>query len=151
MKLDEEVIQNMTDAIRAGNYVKTACALCGISQPVHYRWMKKGRANVSPLYRKYMVAIIHAEAALEGEVVQSWVGATKFDWHASKEFLARRFPDTWADKSKVEMTLQGPNGGPININNNVDLTILSDEELRNLEALVRKTTKPGDDPEGDGE
>ena len=147
-KLNDSLIAKMCKYIKAGNYVKVACDKSGISYPVHYRWMSKGRRGVAPIYVKYMKAIKQAEAELESRIVEHWTDQTQFDWHAAKEFLARRFPDSWGGKENVVVTHQGEIN--YNVQFNIDFSLLSDEELTTLEKLIRKATKPGADPEGTG-
>lgn len=149
MKLTEEVIEEMCKLIKEGNYVKTACAKVGISYPVHYRWIHKGRNGVAPIYVQYMRRIQQAEAEMEARIVKSWTDQVNFDWHAAKEFLGRRFPDTWGGRENVVVKHTGL--VTHNVNVSFDFSKLNDEELDILEKLVRKASKPGSDLDGESE
>ncbi|MGR5997055.1 hypothetical protein ACT7DF_12880 [Bacillus cereus] len=43
MKLNDELINRLTQYIKVGNYIETACALVGISRSIVYVWLKQGR------------------------------------------------------------------------------------------------------------
>lgn len=145
--LNDETIANLCDAIRMGNYVKTACACIGISYATFHRWMKKSREpGCKPIYAKLAQEIAAAEAEIESKVVKNWLDQTPSEWQASRDFLARRFPDRWANKEKREIT--GANGGPlqtVGISANVDLSKLTDEELAILEKIASKLTPQEED------
>lgn len=151
--LDDRMIKELCDAIRMGNYVKTACASCGVAYPTYYKWMKKSRMEgCKPIYTKLAREIAKAEAEVESKVVKCWLDQTPTEWQASRDFLSRRFPDRWANKEKREIT--GPGGGPlqtIGIAANVDLSKLTDEELSMLEKIASKLTPSDDESDFDGE
>lgn len=151
--LNDEVISNLCDAIRMGNYVKTACACIGVSYASYHRWMKKSReVGAKPIYVKLAQEVAAAEAEIESKVVKNWMDQTPTEWQASRDFLARRFPNRWANKEKREIT--GANGGPlqtVGIASNVDLSKLTDEELAALEKIASKLTPSDDGPDIDGE
>ncbi|MGR5961067.1 hypothetical protein ACT7DM_29115 [Bacillus cereus] len=46
MKLNDELINRLTQYIRVGNYIETACALVGISRSIVYVWLKQGRRAI---------------------------------------------------------------------------------------------------------
>lgn len=157
MKLTDELITEICGYISLGNYIRTACGACGISYPVFYRWMKHGRDQKAPIYVKFHDEVKRAEAELESKVVANWQKQIPYDWHAAKEFLGRRFPKSWGAQDKNALMQLGPDGEPIEIEQgdpgnqmNLDLTLLSDEEVENLEKLVRKASKPESLNEGEG-
>lgn len=154
-QLDESLIDEICQAIRMGNYVKTACQLVGIPYNTYYRWMSAAKqAGNKPIYYKFATEVAKAEAEIEAKVVKCWVDQTPHEWQACRDFLARRFNKNWGNKDKVEHT--GANGGPmqtINMAANIDLSQLTDEELNMLEKINRKLTPSdiGPDPGGEGE
>ncbi|PFU38352.1 hypothetical protein COK88_31100, partial [Bacillus cereus] len=46
MKLNDELINRLTQYIKVGNYIETACALVGISRSIVYVWLKQGRRAI---------------------------------------------------------------------------------------------------------
>ena len=66
-------------------------------------------------------------------------------------WLKNRQPDKWREKRETELT--GKNGGPIEVKNtDIDLTGLTDEEIKKLEEIASRV-KPGnsgDDSSGKG-
>ena len=138
--LNDQLIVDLCHAIRQGNYVKVACASCGISMNSFYGWMKKGeQPGCKPIYAKLVREVGMAESEIENKVVKCWVDKCPTDWQASRDFLARRFPQRWSNKERREIT--GADGGPIqsiNVATNIDLSKLSDEELEALEKITAK-------------
>lgn len=148
-KLSDELITEICGYISLGNYIRTACQCCGISYPLFYRWMKHGREAKAPIYTKFYNEVKRAEAELEAKVVSNWQKQIPYDWHAAKEFLGRRFPKTWGAQDKSTLAMIGPDGEFIQLEEgqetsqpNLDLSLLSDEEVEHLEKLVRKASKP---------
>lgn len=157
-KLNDDLITEICGYISLGNYIRTACAACGISYPVFYRWMKHGRENKAPIYVKFYNEVKRAEAELESKVVANWQKQIPYDWHAAKEFLGRRFPKSWGAPDKNALQQIGPDGEPIAVlgegqdtesQAGLDLTLLNDEEVDQLEKLVRKASKPESLTEGE--
>ena len=55
---------------------------------------------MSGRYRDLYEAVCQAEAAVEGSSLRTWRRSK--DWHAHKEFLARRFRPRWGDDIQPE-------------------------------------------------
>lgn len=68
---------------------------------------------------------------------------------ATIEFLARKYPDDWARKTKHEIT--GKGGGAIQVDSAFDLNKLTLDELRQLRELRQKMEKRPDDEGDDGD
>jgi predicted phage-related endonuclease len=81
-----------------------------VRQELYHRWRSEGEKlllkiekGVDPstfseeqlLYLDLATRILTAEAQVEDTLATSWQGAALDDWKAAKEFLARRFPNTW--------------------------------------------------------
>ncbi len=97
-----EKIDEICQFIRAGNYQKTAAAICGIKERTWYNWIEKARARKRPNKKQLhlLQSISQAEAEFEGFHVQKIFNSK--DPRISLEMLARRFPDRWAAISKSE-------------------------------------------------
>lgn len=48
-KLNKTLTKKMCKYIEEGNYITTACKLCGIERHTHYDWMKHGKKVLSRL------------------------------------------------------------------------------------------------------
>lgn len=143
-KLTEELQNEFTRLISAGIYVRQACEYVGISEATIYVWMARGSTEIlrlendpkaKPLakeapYVEFFRKVKKAENASEVRAVTYWQEEIKTDWRAAKEFLARRFPDRWS--ARLELT--GADGGPIQVNTNVDVVTLEQKVLAVLEA-----------------
>ena len=42
-KLTPELREEIVELLKAGNYIKTACAVVGINKTTFYQWLKKGK------------------------------------------------------------------------------------------------------------
>jgi hypothetical protein len=55
-----------------------------------------------------------AETDCEDEIVRHWLKAIPNNWQAGKEYLARKNPDKWGSKEKMDVTSNGESiGKPI--------------------------------------
>src|SRR5688500_14704222 len=101
-KLTSEVQQRLVSAIASGNYLEPACAYAGIDYSTFRRWIERGEQAERGLYREFRDAIRRAEAEAEIRVVAHWQRQVPESWQASRDFLARRFPDRWGPKDRLE-------------------------------------------------
>lgn len=106
-KLTPEVKKRLLDAIRAGNYYEAACQYAGISYATFWRWMQQGENAKSGQYRDFREAIIAAEAEAEVRMVAQWQAQIPDDWRAARDFLARRFPQRWAQQQTIDLQHAG--------------------------------------------
>lgn len=125
----------VVDLVRAGNYIRPIATYVGVSHSTLYDWMKRGQAAIDAAdeadaleweegtkgedvlvydgipelerpYAKFFIEVTKASQEAEVRSVTAWSVATRTDWRAAKEFLARRFPDRWGE-NPVEITLTG--------------------------------------------
>lgn len=148
VKLCEAIIDDVAELVGKGNFIKTACAAVGISYPAHYRWMQKGRDGIAPLYVKYYQAITKAEADAEINAVNAWRKEIPHDWRAAKDFLTTRFNKDWGKQGTVTVQHQGSVHQDM-LSSGLDFTKLTDEEVDQLEQLIRKATVVGSNPSGE--
>jgi transposase len=136
-KLTAEVQERIVQAIRAGNYAEAACQAAGISPSSLYRWLARGQQEPGR-YREFRQAVLRAEAEGEVHAVATVRRAMAEDWRAALAYLERRHPARWQRQQRTELT--GPDGGPIRTQRDagIDLSKLSDEELRLLEQLSER-------------
>lgn len=112
-KLTPEVKKRLLDSLRLGNYYEAACAYAGIDYRTFRNWMKRGEEASSGQYFQFFHAVKRAEMEAESRMVAQWQSHMRHDWRAAKDFLARRFPERWANREKTEVT--GKDGGPIEV------------------------------------
>lgn len=125
-KLTADVQERICQKIREGNYYEAACAFAGVDYATFRRWMEKGEtANTGP-FREFCEAIQRAVAEAEVAVVAQWQADMPGNWQASRDFLARRFPDRWGPRERKELT--GKGGGPISTESRIIILPAKDRE-----------------------
>lgn len=118
--LTPEVQKRICDAIRAGNYLEAAAAYAGVSTETVRLWLIRGKDEGSGIYWDFCTAYAKAEADSEVSLVADWRAGAKKDWRASRDLLARRFPDRWKEQQAVDHTTAGQRIGGITI---TDVTV----------------------------
>lgn len=140
LKISDEIIEKVANAMRAGAYVETAAAINGISKQTLYAWFKKGNEKPNSIYKRLIDAVEKAQA--EGEmrdllnVDKSAMGrdfqyernkdgslalngegnpivkstGSLASWQASAWRLERKFPRKWGRLDRLETS--GPDAGP---------------------------------------
>ena len=150
-KLTSELQSRIVQAIQAGNYIETAAAYAGISKNTLFDWLRRGarekervagkpRARVRKEEAPYVEFSDSVEKALAEAEVRDVVNVMKAadggQWQASAWRLERKFPDRWGHKAKIQQEISGPGGQPVSVA--VDLSVLTDEELRSLESITKR-------------
>lgn len=128
-KLTRELQDAFVGHIRAGNYIETSAALCGINKDSVYEWLKRGKRAKSGVYREFSDAVTKADAEFEDRMLSMIEACAPKDWKAAAWRLEHRKPRRYKQKQHIEHT--GKRGGPIETR---ELSQLSDEQL---EAIAR--------------
>jgi hypothetical protein len=100
------VEERILSAISAGNYLEAAAAYGGISYDTFNEWRKA--------FPEFSEAVEQAQAQAEVVVVAHWKKAIPDNWQAARDFLARRHPDRWGPKERLQ--LGGDPNAPLIIN-----------------------------------
>lgn len=113
-KYTPEVVERITQAIRNGMTYELACQYAGISHETFYRWMNE-KAEFSAAVKE-----------AEGAGAMTWLeaiqkAADRGEWTAAAWKLERRYPQ-----------LYGRRVVDANVKAQIDVTKLSDDELRTL-------------------
>lgn len=128
-KLTEDVEAKLIEWIRAGNYIETAAALCGVSKGTVFGWLRRGQEQRRGRYRDFLNAVRGAQAQAESRMLLYIEKSAKKDWRAAAWRLEHMRPRRYAQSQRIEHT--GRRGGPIETR---ELSRLSDDEL---EAIAR--------------
>ena len=159
-KISKEIIQQICELVRVGNYIEVAAAFVGIQKETLFRWLRKGRAeialreegrtskvnsvemaNLVALCAEFVVMLDKAKAEAEARDVVTIQKASVTDWKAAAWRLERKHGKRWGkadqlhvttDREPLEATGQaGDELGETSING-IDPALLEDEEGREL-------------------
>jgi len=132
LKLTEERVTAILDALRLGVTQENAARYAGIHPSTYYRWLEEGGSdNAAPEFREFKVSVEKARAEAEVRNVAIIADAAKRGtWQAAAWFLERSMPKDWSATRKTELT--GADGGPVSVS--VDTETLESR----LSALVAK-------------
>ena len=89
----------------AGNYYEPACAMRGLIIPPFASGCKGDRRS-RPIFRVFE-EVKRAEAEAEARMVAQWQAQVPNDWKAARDFLARRYPERWAQKERIDLEHSG--------------------------------------------
>ena len=106
-KLTPEVRKRLINAIMAGNYYEPACRYAGVDYSTFRKWMQKGEQAKSGQYFEFFEEVKRAEAEAEARMVAQWQAQVPNDWKAARDFLARRYPERWAQKERIDLEHSG--------------------------------------------
>ncbi len=171
LQLPKEKRETLLKLISAGNYQRTACRAAGVSEWTFHDWKKKGDqaredkengvalTEVQEELLWFVDELDEARAKAEAALVARWyTEAADGDWRAAERFLAKAFPERWADPAtRLEVT--GAQGGPVaqlSAHMHVLTEADGDKQRKVLEALVESGDLPKDvleawDGEDDGD
>ncbi len=112
----EAVTAKIAAAVLSGMHLSPAAEANGVPAETACEWMRRGenRHRSRPenaLYAQFAAKIREAEAGAERAAVTYWRAQIPDNWQAARDFLARRFPQRWANVEKQQHS--GPNDGPI--------------------------------------
>ena len=106
-KLNDDIIKEIADLIRKGNYIDVACASKGINKQSYLNWLKVGSRlpeDSARLEKKFSLAILQAEAEsiiLMNDNIREHARNT---YKADAFRLERRFANKYGKKTEIEIT-----------------------------------------------
>lgn len=103
-KLTHEVQERIVKVLANGGHYVTAATAAGVDYTTFRNWMLQGTQARSGQYFDFFHAVKAAEAQAEADAVEAWKGAIPESWQAARDFLARRFPERWSDKARVDVS-----------------------------------------------
>lgn len=111
--LTPEVQAKILEAIRAGNYKATACALAGVHRDSLLYWEQRAEQNEEP-YASFIEAFRQAEAEAESTLLAEiknaqpaipGEGGRGADvWTSRAWIMERRWPKRWASRVRTAVT-----------------------------------------------
>lgn len=133
-KLTRHMKEEIISVIRMGNYREVAAEFVGIDNATFSRWMT---APATPLQRALQTEVLRAEREAEIRQVARVIRAAQDSPEHAKWWLERKFPSRWSRKESLNISASLPSVAPATL----DLTSLSDDELRQLEDLTLKASR----------
>jgi transposase len=112
-KLTPELQERICTALRAGNYMETAAAFCGVTKDTLYKWLKKGALpGARGIYRGFSDGVEKAQAEAETRSVALIAKAAATQWQAAAWHLERTKPHRFGRRV---LELSGQDGGPMRV------------------------------------
>ncbi len=109
--LNDGMIAALSDVIAKGNYLTTACQLCGIHETTLNGWLHQANddlvAGKETGFTKLFFALKEAEAQAEANLVAvvREAAEVKREWIPAITFLERRHPDRWGRKDRTRIDI----------------------------------------------
>lgn len=136
-KLTEELASVIIGFIERGNYRTTAAAMAGVNDNTFKAWMLHKTEPYVSFQKRMLEAEAFAEASQLAKIIESDETAD------AKWYLARKFPDRWAETRRVDLS------GRLDVGVKVDGSALSDPKAREaLETLTDWLIDHGDTEPG---
>ena len=155
LKLNDGMIAALSEAIAKGNYIYTACNLCGITDACFRQWRDRaeqddtrGLTEDESLYLRLFTALKKAEAEAESKLVDVVRKSAVEDkqWLPAMTFLERRHPDRWGRRDRI----QGGNTYNINIEKAlIDATGKLEDGLDKLAARLENVPQITQETQGE--
>jgi hypothetical protein len=130
-------------------FIRAAAEQCGIRSSAHYEWLRTDSdyAQRFGVVDRIVVQSLEDEMVRRGRdgypVLKSVAGQavrmTEYSDQLLMFALRGRRPEVYGDRFKGEIS--GPNGGPIQTQSRIDLSLLTDEQLAQFEALALAAAK----------
>lgn len=119
-KLTKELIEEIAQYLRAGNYIETTAALVGIHRDSIYEWLKRGNAEIErvsksnrarirkreEIFVEFTDTVKKAQAQAEAMLVSLIGQAAQKNWTAAAWRLERKYPDKWGRTERNVATAQ---------------------------------------------
>lgn len=107
IKLTLELITKISESIRVGNYIETACAKNGINKDTLHAWLRLGcDAPTQSLYYRFSDAVTKAQAESEArdiDIIDK--AALSGIWQAAAWRLERKFNSRWGRPNKLQVEI----------------------------------------------
>jgi hypothetical protein len=127
-RISKDVIDEICESIRAGNYFEPSCIRAGVAKSTAYNWLKRAARELEraaesktgkikqseALFVAFLDAVKKAEAEAEAWDVQVIRTAALFGhWQAAAWRLERKHNDRWGRRQAIEHS--SPEGKPVRV------------------------------------
>ncbi len=144
-KLTKGVADKICRALRIGAFMECAVSVGGVGRSTVYTWLRTGEEDIKKKRRtiaaKFKREFDKASAEAEFRKLQVIDNAAMRegdpDWKAAAWMLERKWPDRWARRQVLSVTRDDG----VMTSTMLDLQNLTDVELRELRALIKKGAK----------
>jgi hypothetical protein len=138
-RLTPEIAQRIVDSIRQGAPLQVSAQAAGIPPGTFWEWMARGEGRsdrpTTRLYAEFAERVRKAEAEAHLRTIGTIKTAIDTgSWEAARAWLRMRWPQHYAERTEIS----GPGGSPIAVEIASLLSTLSDEELAELVARLKK-------------
>lgn len=124
-------------AIRAGNYIHTACMAAGLSEKTFRTWIRKGKLGEEP-FASFWAEMRQAVAQAEVTRLRLVEAASLVNWQAAAWMLERRNHKRWGRRIDQKQEVQVKE---IKLPHNIDLLEPSEARIY-LRALAKMADEP---------
>lgn len=106
-KMSPELVETFYRLVAEGNYYIAACEAVGISYATFRSWMAQGKVSSddNDPFRAFYLLIREADSLAEQHAVRSWRKHFSRDYRAARDFLARRYPQRWAEQQRLTVAV----------------------------------------------
>ena len=98
---DLRLLAQICRMIESGVHPATAARAHGLAAQTFYEWLRRGRDAEDGPYHHFFTEVDKADACAEVTMVSRFAEATEHEWKAAADYVAKRWPDNWANKSKT--------------------------------------------------
>ena len=106
-RLTPEVMLNICNAIKAGNYIEIAAGYVGVPRVTLHEWLKKGAKAKSGIYKDFHNSLGQAWCESEArDVLVVTNAANSGNWGAAAWRLERKFRERWGRPASGVLSTQ---------------------------------------------
>lgn len=105
-KFTPQATARILETVGVGVPLEVAASYAGVDARTLRRWMERGRRQRKGEFHDFVEAMDQAEARAEVRVVAEWQKHVPKKWEACRDFLARRFPERWAETHKLHVLVE---------------------------------------------
>lgn len=136
-KLTPDIQSRIVELVKKGNYIETAALAVGIDKATLYRWLKAGGIAKGGIQKEFCDAVTRACAESETLALDKLqlTEDANLDGKLILERMARRFPDRWGPKHRIEAQVEHSGGVTI-------LVKTSDHDPRVMSKIQKAMEKP---------
>lgn len=116
-KFTDDTRNKIIQALRGGNYRTVAAAYAGISHTTLRNWLIMAQdPHAAPEYVEFLADVEKAEADAEvADIALIRRAAQDGTWAAAAWIRERKNPDRWSKGDRLDVSVSGPDGGPVDV------------------------------------